>query len=599
MTLEIDMKTISSTVRPLGGSPAAETASNAKPQTSRASRRTFGFALPVPGRRPKTQPPAANVQAPLQRLEQFSARNAQAQARAPARAGVTLAELMRTEERPTLADLMRADDAARAAPVPEPEPEPARTEAPPAARPKSFGKLASGPKIDCMADTLTSMHRLDDQQVSQITEALGMGPAAAPGRERDAQLKAAGRLLRAPLDFQPPMLDSGSIGRTQFGRGLQPDVLASLSRAARAANCFISERQVTGPDGKTVNLLQVHFANRADQEGEPLASQPESASFVAVQRLAARFAEALSPILRTDDTEYRIEHVACLRTQGGSADVFTEQLARHMPMTYRPPSTELTSEHYMDASIRTSRLFNLLPAADREKLVRAAHVAHMAWDEKIGVDEHGNQRLEVRVMFGGTQNMRDVRQAFSSIGQSVGKVFKANHEAAVLVAQAIEAAQAKTRNVKFDFIAGGSMGGASAQLFAAAVESRVKLHDPAPLILFDPQLPNEAQAKHAVKDGKLGYDYAKPRGIAITLDYAERSRKSLMGRMKGLGFKSPGLVRLKLGLSAYDRTKHLRDGGTEMRPPKTSGPPGMGYHADPGLYKMALNRFTGLVGLQR
>lgn len=143
------------------------------------------------------------------------------------------------------------------------------------------------------------------------------------------------------------------------------------------------------------------------------------------------------------------------------------------------------------------------------------------------------------------------------------------------------------------------MGGASAQLFAAAVESRVKLYDPAPLILFDPQLPNEAQARHAIKDGKLGYDYAKPRGIAITLDYAERSRKSLMGRMKGLGFKSPGLVRLKLGLSAYDRTKYLPDGGTELRPPRTSGPPGMGYHADPGLYKRALNRFTGMVGLRR
>ena len=588
MTLEVDMKTISSTVRPLGDSPAAETASNAKPQTSRASRRTFGFALPVPGRRPKTQPPAAHVQAPLQRLEQFSARHAQAQG--PAR--VTLEQLLK-KETVTLADLMRADDEANAAP--------ARTAvAPaPAGRPKSFGKLASGPKIDCMADTLTSIHHLDDLQVSQITAALGMGSAAAPGPERDAQLKEVSGLLRAPLDLHPPMPDSASIGRTQFGRGMPPDVLASLSRAARAANCFISERQVTGPDGKTVNMLQVHFANRADQEGEPLASQPESAGFVAVQRLAARFAEALSPILRTDDREFRIEHVACLRTQGGSADVFTEQLAQHMPMTYRPPSTELTSERYMDAAIRTSRLFNLLPAADREKLVRAAHVAHMVWDEKVGVDEHGNQRLEVRVMFGGTQNLRDVRQAFSSIGQSVGKVFKANHEAAVLVAQAIEAAQAKTRNVKFDFIAGGSMGGATAQLFAAAVESRVKLHDPAPLILFAPQLPNEAQAKHAIKDGKLGYDYAKPRGIAVTLDYAERSRKSLMGRMKGLGFKSPGLVRLKLGLSGYDRTKVLPDGTREQRPPRTSGPPGMGYHADPGLYRMAINRFTGLVGLRR
>jgi hypothetical protein len=285
--------------------------------------------------------------------------------------------------------------------------------------------------------------------------------------------------------------------------------------------------------------------------------------------------------------------------QGGSADVFTDQLARRMPLTHRPASVKLTSDHDMDATIRTSRLFGLLSPDERDKLVRAAHVAHMAWDERIGMDEHGNQRLEVRVMFGGTQNMRDVGQAFSSIGQSVGKVFKANHEAAVLVATAVEDAYAKGRNVKFDFIAGGSMGGASAQLFAAAVESRVKLYDPAPLILFDPQLPNETQARHAIKDGKLGYDYARPRGIAITLDYAERSRKSLMGRMKGLGFKSPGLVRLKLGLSAYDRTKNLPDGKTEQRPPQTSGPPGMGYHADPGLYRMALRRFTGLVGLRR
>ena len=590
------MKTNSSTVAPLRDRPVDGTAPAARPETSRAPKRTLGFSLPGLGRRPKTQPPAAAVQAPLQRLEQFSARHAQAQA--PAR--VTLGQLLKQEplmqkETVTLADLLRADDDTNAAPARE-----AAAPAPaPAARPKPFGKLASGPKIDCMADTLTSIHRLDDQQVSQITEALGMGPAAAPGRERDAQLKAVGRLLRAPLDVEPPDPDSAAIGRTQFGRGMQPDVLASLSRAARAANCFVSERQVTGPDGKTVNLLQVHFANLADDEGEPLASQPDSATFVAVQRLAARFAEALSPILRTDDAAFRIEHVACYRTQGGSADVFTEQLARHMPLTDRPPSTKLTSRHFREAAIRTSRLFTLLPAADREKLVRAAHVAHMVWNEKIGVDEHGNQRLEVQVMFGGTQNLRDVGQAFSSIGQSVGKVFKANHEAAVLVAQAIEAAQDKTRNVKFDFIAGGSMGGASAQLFAAAVESRVKLHDPAPLILFDPQLPNEAQAKHAIKDGKLGYDYAKPRGVAITLDYAERSRKSLMGRMKGLGFKSPGIVRLKLGLSAYDRIKKLPDGETEMRPPKTSGPPGMGYHADPDLYEMAIKRFTRLTDLRR
>jgi hypothetical protein len=264
-----------------------------------------------------------------------------------------------------------------------------------------------------------------------------------------------------------------------------------------------------------------------------------------------------------------------------------------MEMAQRPASIKLTHEHYVAATLRTSHLFAFLPADDREKLVRAAHVAHMVWDEEIVWDAHEHPRIEVRVMFGGMQNLRDVKQAFSSIGQSVGKVFKANHEAAVLVAKAIDDAHAEGRKVKFQYIAGGSMGGASAQLFAAAIESRVKLHDPAPLVLFDPQLPNQIQARHAIKGGRQGYDYARPRGIAITLDYAERPRKSLLERMKGLGFKSPGLVWLKLCLDAQDGVRRLPHGATEPRPPVTSGPPGLGYHSDYDLYKAAVNRFTG------
>jgi len=621
------MKTSSSTVAPLGDRQVADATSHAPAAASRLARRTLGFSLPVLGRRLGMRPPTTEARAPLQRLEQFSTRHAQASATAAAAAPapapapapspspepgrVTLRQLLRENEddRPvalkvTLAQILQTpkEEDEDATPVrADTPPAPAATEAAPAERPKAYGKLASGPKIDCMADMLTSIHSLEEQQVSQITEALGMGPAAAPGRERNEQLRAAGRLLRAPLENGSPMPDGTTIRRTQFGRGIPPDVMESLVEAANSANCFVSEREVTDRDGKTVTLLQVHLANWADKEDEPLASRPDADAYHAVQRVAERFAEALSPILRTDDREYRIEYVASLRVEGGSADVFMDQLARKMPVTHRPPSVALTTAHNVDAAIRTSRLFGLLPAGDREKLVRAAHVAHMSWDEHVGHDEHGHQRLEVRVMFGGTQNMRDVKQAFSSIGQSVGKVFKANHEAAVLVAQAVEDAYSRPRplNVKFDYIAGGSMGGASAQLFAAALESRVKLHEPAPLILFDPQLPNQAQAHHAVKDGKLGYDYAKPRGIAITLDYAKRPQKSLMGRMKGLGFKSPGLVRLKLGLSDYDRIKRLPDGGTEQRPPRTSGPPGMGYHADEGLYKMALRRFTGLTGLRR
>ena len=462
----------------------------------------------------------------------------------------------------------------------------------PAAPSTPFGKLASGPKIDCMSDMLTSIACLDDQQVSHITEALGLGPAA-PGCARQAQLDDVGSLLRAPLYHLPPIPDSAAIERMPFGRGVPPDVLAPLMQAAREVDCFVSERQVTGRDGKTVNLLQVHFANRFHEFDGPLASQPDSASHHAVRQLALRFADALSTSLRTDGRQYRIEYVACHRAQGGSADVFTAHLPSQMVAAQRPASIKLTREHYIEATLRTSHLFAHLPADDREKLVRAAHVAHMVWDERIEWNSQGSPRIEVCVMFGVMQNMRDVGQAFSSIGQSVGKVFKANREAAVLVAKAIEDAHARGRNVKFRYIAGGSMGGASAQLFAAALGSRVNLHAPAPLVLFDPQLPNQTQARHAIKGGKLGYDYARPRGIAVTLDYAERPRKCLMERMKGLGFKSPGLVWLKLGLTANDGIKRLRYGETAPRPPVPSGLPGMGYHANYDLYKTALYRFTG------
>ena len=193
----------------------------------------------------------------------------------------------------------------------------------------------------------------------------------------------------------------------------------------------------------TTHLLQVHLANQFDEWAGPLVSRPDSADHHAVRELAMRFAKALRPSIRTDERQYRIEYVACHRAQGGSADVFTAHLFGQMEMAQRPASIKLTREHYNETTLRTSQLFALLPAGDRETLVRAAHVAHMVRDEEIAWDSHGNPQTEVRVMFGGMENMRDVGQAFSSIGPSVGKVFRANHEAAVLVAKALEDAHAR------------------------------------------------------------------------------------------------------------------------------------------------------------
>jgi hypothetical protein len=78
-----------------------------------------------------------------------------------------------------------------------------------------------------------------------------------------------------------------------------------------------------------------------------------------------------------------------------------------------------------------------------------------------------------------------------------------------------------------------------------------------------------------------------------------------MNVMKGAGgYKSPGLVQLRLGLKDQDGTKRVEKkemdrGGNarkqyELVPsaPMVSGPPGMGYHAKSSLYEVALDRFT-------
>jgi hypothetical protein len=562
------MKTNSSTaVRPQRLATIPEEVERPRAQPRRAPERASIAALPALGRRfsSRSLTQAAPARVPLERLHQFSASGERA---AP---------------RVTLADLMRADDASRA-------PAPVRQHAIPAAP-------ASGPKIDSVHDPLMSVHRLGEAELSHLTEALGLGPAA-QGQERTAQIKALGSVLRGPMDYQLTRPSSESIRELPFGRGLLPLQLKEFIESAKRVGCFISERQETSAQGDTVHLLQVHFAPALDRGERPLAADPESVDYRAVQQFAARFAEALLPVLRTDEKHYEVEFVACDRKQGGSADVFSDHLGTQIRLARPPARVRLFSEHVSDAKVRNSLLFAMLPPADREKLVRAMQVCHLDWDERVSHDDNGEPQLKLRVFFGGTENMRDVKNAFSSIGGGVGKVFKATHEAALLVAQAIDNAYSDNRQVKFDYISGGSMGGASAQLFAAGVQSRVQLHLPAPLVLFDPQLPNKAQLRHAVDGGKYDYDYAKPRGVAVTLDYAKKPRKSLMGRMKGIGFKSPGLVRLKLGLSDYDRTKKMPDKTTELRPPVTSGPPGMGYHADVGLYRMALRRFTGVLGLR-
>lgn len=129
------------------------------------------------------------------------------------------------------------------------------------------------------------------------------------------------------------------------------------------------------------------------------------------------------------------------------------------------------------------------------------------------------------------------------------------------------------------------MGGAMAQAFRATLENLIVLPKQPSMILMDPQLLNNNQARRATKGGMLEVDYAQPRGVAVTLDYAKDRRRGLMGIMKGPGgYRYPGLVQLRLGLTDTDG----HGGGR----PETSGPPGMGYHGDPRQFANALARFS-------
>jgi hypothetical protein len=173
------------------------------------------------------------------------------------------------------------------------------------------------------------------------------------------------------------------------------------------------------------------------------------------------------------------------------------------------------------------------------------------------------------------------------------------------VAELVAEAMAANPRLEITRVMGFSMGGGTAQAFLAGLQSRVELKDDPALVTFDPQLLNNAQARHAVKDTPLDYDFEKLRGVAVTLDYEADPHKGLMNVMKGAGgYKSPGLVQLRLGLKDQDDTKWVKQkamdrGGNERMQyepvpaaPQVSGPPGMGYHANPALYEKALDRFT-------
>jgi hypothetical protein len=239
-----------------------------------------------------------------------------------------------------------------------------------------------------------------------------------------------------------------------------------------------------------------------------------------------------------------------------------------------------------------------------EKLQAAAAVAHCSMRvTQTGAGRHGQPKLRLAIGFNGTEDRQDLRQHLKTAVGGVGAVYKATREIAAILADTIRELGA---HVEIGFVCGISLGGGAAQAFLASLESRIRLPAPPPLILLDPQLLNNAQARHATRHGEHPYDFEKPRGIAITLDYRKEPRRGLMGLMKGPGrYKYPGLLQLKLGLQDTDgpgaefrngmsplvrSMMGLRDGGS---PRPLAWPPGLGYHGPWDQYEQALRRFTG------
>lgn len=237
--------------------------------------------------------------------------------------------------------------------------------------------------------------------------------------------------------------------------------------------------------------------------------------------------------------------------------------------------------NYDNAALKHPAMTEPLTSAEIVELQKVMKTAHLRVAAEQLPRGEFRQPLKLRIFFEGTQNARDVRQDLSSAFGRVGEVDRAAKRAGELFAKILS----HPNRAELEFISGMSMGGAMAQTFRATVESRVLLPKQPAMILLDPQLLNNNQARRAIKDGSIDVDYSRPRGVAITIDYAKDPHRGLTGIMKGAGgYKYPGLVHLKLGLTDTDGPNGSR--------PKTSGPPGLGYHADPTLFTNALSRFS-------
>ena len=224
-----------------------------------------------------------------------------------------------------------------------------------------------------------------------------------------------------------------------------------------------------------------------------------------------------------------------------------------------------------------------LTNAEAEELVALMKKTHMVVSSGPVVDEAtGAWTDKVRIYFGGTQ--KNVRDGWHDLRSGLGMV-GGHDRSAKRIAELLAKTLAPAGFAELEFLSGLSMGGGLAQVFLLALESRIELPSRPAVVLLDPLLLNNQEARHAIKGGTRPVDFSKPHAIAVTLDHPRSPRKCLMNRLKTFGRRrSPGLVRLKLALddSAF---------------PEGEAPKPMcflGYHGEPAYYGSALARFAAV-----
>ncbi len=232
--------------------------------------------------------------------------------------------------------------------------------------------------------------------------------------------------------------------------------------------------------------------------------------------------------------------------------------------------------------IKSSRLMSHpnIKLGDRERLQWLAAHIHLWLRERTVTDPHTrSERTEVDIYFDG-QVDASLGQNGTTIKGGVGQVYRWAKEAGSLVAKAL----GEREDVRIRRVCGLSLGGGSAQMFAAGLQGARRLSHPPSLVLADPALFNRAQVKHALADSPH-YDLRASPGVIITLNAAHAPRRNLVDNLKTVGLHDTGLVRISLGLKPDD--------GLDAAPPEPSANPFYGYHENVHYYGKALSRFLG------